>query len=49
MILWLWFLGRHPSGFLVSRGGWFVFILTVLAARVLALLVATIDTPKTVR
>jgi hypothetical protein len=47
IILCLWFLGRHPLGFLVSVGGWLVFLLTVLLAKVLALMAVTMDTPKT--
>jgi len=47
IILCLWFLGVHPLGFLVSVGGWLVFLLTVLLALTIALLVASIHTPKT--
>lgn len=35
----LWVLGRHPAGFLVSPGGWLMFLLTLLVAKAIALVV----------
>jgi hypothetical protein len=48
----LWLLGRHPSGFLVSLGGWFVFVLTLVIARALSLIVVAMlraDRPPNIR
>lgn len=42
----LWLMGRHPLGFLVSRGGWVMFGLTVIVAKTLALLVSAFQRPS---
>jgi hypothetical protein len=39
----LWAFGFHPAGFLVSPGGWIVFILTVFIAQALALIVVYLN------